>query len=86
MALNVRVIVCPPRQSGSMPREQELVRHTLLGVTLVLMVRSVCGSGAPLELNFPSVAWYGYNSNNETHTVAGKLANPLGLYDVHGNV
>ena len=46
----------------------------------------VCGSGAPLGIELPSVAWYGYNSNNETHTVAGKLANPLGLYDVHGNV
>lgn len=33
-----------------------------------------------------SVAWYGGNSNNETHPVAGKKPNELGLYDMTGNV
>ncbi len=31
-------------------------------------------------------AWYSENSNNQTHYVASKAANPWGLYDMHGNV
>ena len=32
------------------------------------------------------VAWYSENSNDKTHTVKGKKANKLGLYDMSGNV
>ena len=32
------------------------------------------------------VAWYGYNSGNQTHPVATRKANELGLYDMSGNV
>ncbi|MCQ2278999.1 MAG: formylglycine-generating enzyme family protein, partial [Bacteroidales bacterium] len=32
------------------------------------------------------VAWYEGNSSNETHSVASKNANELGLYDMSGNV
>ena len=32
------------------------------------------------------VAWYSDNSNSETHNVAQKLPNELGLYDMSGNV
>ncbi|HEX9000395.1 MAG TPA: SUMF1/EgtB/PvdO family nonheme iron enzyme [Blastocatellia bacterium] len=31
-------------------------------------------------------AWYGENSDSQTHPVAKKLANPFGLFDMHGNV
>lgn len=31
-------------------------------------------------------AWYESNSNRETHRVAEKLPNSMGLYDMHGNV
>ena len=31
-------------------------------------------------------AWYSGNSDNQTHQVGLKKANPKGLYDVHGNV
>ncbi|MDA3962580.1 MAG: SUMF1/EgtB/PvdO family nonheme iron enzyme [Planctomycetota bacterium] len=32
------------------------------------------------------LAWFEDNSSNYDHPVAGKLANPIGLYDMHGNV
>ncbi len=32
------------------------------------------------------VGWYGENSDNQTHPVASKLPNELGLYDMTGNV
>lgn len=32
------------------------------------------------------VAWYGDNSGSRTHTVATKLPNELGIYDMSGNV
>jgi formylglycine-generating enzyme required for sulfatase activity len=32
------------------------------------------------------VGWYGANSGNTTHPVAGKEANAFGLYDMSGNV
>jgi formylglycine-generating enzyme required for sulfatase activity len=33
-----------------------------------------------------NVGWYGENSGSRTHSVGGKLANELGLYDMSGNV
>lgn len=34
----------------------------------------------------PAYAWYRENSAMQTHEVASKKPNPIGLYDVHGNV
>ena len=36
--------------------------------------------------NIDEVAWYGENSESETHTVGTKKPNQLGLYDCSGNV
>ncbi len=36
--------------------------------------------------NIEDVAWYDVNANNETHTIATKAPNELGLYDMSGNV
>jgi formylglycine-generating enzyme required for sulfatase activity len=36
--------------------------------------------------NFDTIAWVTENSRGETHPVAGKDANPWGLYDMLGNV
>ena len=33
-----------------------------------------------------AVAWHKYNSDSKTHSVKGKAANELGLYDMSGNV
>jgi formylglycine-generating enzyme required for sulfatase activity len=37
-------------------------------------------------LNLDDAGWYSANSNNQTHPVAQKKANELGLYDMSGNV
>ena len=33
-----------------------------------------------------NIAWYGSNSDNQTHAVGGKYANGLGLHDMAGNI
>jgi formylglycine-generating enzyme required for sulfatase activity len=38
------------------------------------------------ESNLPKHAWIGSKPKNVTHPVAGLPANPLGLYDLYGNV
>jgi len=40
----------------------------------------------PGYTNLTNYAWYYDNSGGETHPVGQKLANPWGLYDLHGNV
>jgi formylglycine-generating enzyme required for sulfatase activity len=36
--------------------------------------------------NLPNYAWFNVNGSSTTHPVGQKLANPWGLYDIHGNV
>ena len=38
------------------------------------------------EERLEEYAWYGYNSNGQTHPVAQKKANAWGLFDMHGNL
>ena len=40
--------------------------------------------GAPFDIK--NYAWYSSNSSNYNYDVGGKLPNPLGLYDMSGNV
>jgi formylglycine-generating enzyme required for sulfatase activity len=44
-----------------------------------------CFPNPPLEV-LDSIAWWCGNANNKAHSVATKLPNPWGLYDMHGNV
>ena len=41
---------------------------------------------ARYEARIDAIAWYGANSNNETHEVSQKRPNAWGLYDMLGNV
>ncbi len=43
-------------------------------------------AGTNNEEGIGEYAWYGLNSDGNTHTVAGKLPNGIGLYDMMGNV
>ena len=48
------------------------------------------GPGYPNGTNddsfVPQIAWYSYNSGNQTHAVGGKAGNGLGIHDMAGNV
>jgi len=43
-------------------------------------------NGSSDDATVGTIAWYTTNSGGETHTVGGKAANALGLYDMSGNV
>jgi formylglycine-generating enzyme required for sulfatase activity len=43
-------------------------------------------NGSSDDATVGTIAWYSYNSGNQTHVVGGKAANALGLYDMSGNV
>ena len=64
-------IVCPPKQTGSMP--------VVLGHTTKF-------SFGDDESELGDYAWYGENANIRTHPVGEKKPNAWGIYDMHGNV
>ena len=40
----------------------------------------------PTYSSLPNYAWHANNSASATHPVGGRLSNPAGLFDMHGNV
>ncbi|MDT8391256.1 MAG: SUMF1/EgtB/PvdO family nonheme iron enzyme [Lentisphaeria bacterium] len=45
-----------------------------------------CGQQGPIPVPLTDVAWFQANSDGRTHPVKTKTPNPLGLYDMLGNV
>ncbi len=43
-------------------------------------------SGTNADLQLTNIAWYYSNSSSQTHAVAGRASNALGLHDMSGNV
>ncbi len=43
-------------------------------------------NGSSDDATVGTIAWYYYNSGDQTHAVGGKAANALGLHDMAGNV
>ena len=64
-----------PGLSLSLPTEAQWEYACRAGIT-----------GATYEDDLDEMAWYGSNSNSETHNVGLKRPNGWGLYDVLGNV
>jgi formylglycine-generating enzyme len=59
-----------------------------IGTNTTGYIKSYAGSieASGFNVNIGSYAWYQINSSSTTHTVGGKTANELGLYDMSGNV
>jgi uncharacterized repeat protein (TIGR02543 family) len=64
--------------------------NTVSGYTNPYFTKGNSASGATADYTNAAatgaVAWYADNSSGKTHTVKGKTANALGLYDMSGNV
>lgn len=58
------------------------------GIPTVQQWEYACRAGTTGDYagNLSEMAWYSDNSHHRTHEVATKMANPWGLYDMHGNV
>ena len=78
-----------------LPTEAEFEFATRAGTTTAYWIGgNITDGGQPVcvwddnnaGISLHQAAWYSYNSNDITHKVGQKAANPFGLFDVHGNV
>jgi formylglycine-generating enzyme required for sulfatase activity len=57
------------------------------GINITGYLKGYAGSSEGAgQTNIGNYVWYSSNSGSTTHTVGGKTANELGLYDMSGNV
>nr|WP_321497632.1 formylglycine-generating enzyme family protein [uncultured Methanolobus sp.] len=69
--------------SYRLPTEAEWEYAAAAGTTTLYSFGEIDEDEGPFLKDY---AWYQENSYEKTHEVGQKLANPWGLYDVHGNV
>lgn len=71
----------------ALPTEAQWEYAARAGSTTAFANGGITETGWVYDTNLDAIGWYWYyNSAAPTHSVAGKLPNNWGLYDMHGNV
>lgn len=70
----------------SLPTEAQWEYAARAGSTTAFYNGGITELGCGYDPNLDAIGWYCYNSDNQTHPVAGKAPNAWGLYDMSGNV
>ena len=69
-----------------LPTEAEWEYAYRAGTTTAFHSMPGYPSGTNADSQLTNIAWYSSNSGSQSHAVANKTANALGLYDISGNV
>jgi formylglycine-generating enzyme required for sulfatase activity len=69
-----------------LPTEAQWEYAARAGSNTALANGNLVETDCNLDSNLNAMGWYCGNSDSKTHSVAQKIANAWGLYDMHGNV